>query len=289
MLTSIAPQRYRARFCPFRPSTASTFAAAPQSPANFEQEWSKLAAAAQAGRHVGDRIGRRAVAPVPPGDRRVHRKSSASKSKSRPATRPIPSIACSPSARPGSYTVDVALISSRENQQRLVPSESVVPFAPLLIHPEVVECRHWYGGKHWYGDKIPSSLSSITPPSRISTRSGSTPKNSRKRIFATVKKQTDIFDPRWKGKIARPRHGRSVRHSPDDRRLFRARSRARLGEELSHRRRRDVFGRPADSRNLARRRQVFRAVCLNRGRGAARAGEKRFAGESRSFCPSKSA
>ena len=34
----------------------------------------------------------------------------------------------------GRYTVDVALISVRENQQRLVPSESVVPFAPLA-HP----------------------------------------------------------------------------------------------------------------------------------------------------------
>ena len=39
----------------------------------------------------------------------------------------------------GKFTVDVALISSRENQQRLVPSESVVPITPLLFHPEVVD------------------------------------------------------------------------------------------------------------------------------------------------------
>ena len=54
----------------------------------------------------------------------------------------------------GKYTVDVALISSRENNQRLVPSESLVPFAPLLIHPEVLDKSGWYLGRHWYADKF---------------------------------------------------------------------------------------------------------------------------------------
>ena len=49
--------------------------------------------------------------------------------------------------------MDVALISSRENNQRLVPSESLVPFTPLLIHPEVVDTSGWYLGRHWYADK----------------------------------------------------------------------------------------------------------------------------------------
>ena len=35
----------------------------------------------------------------------------------------------------GKYTVDVALISSRESQQRLVPSESVVPLTPDPARP----------------------------------------------------------------------------------------------------------------------------------------------------------
>src|SRR5262245_62490546 len=53
----------------------------------------------------------------------------------------------------GKYIMDVALISSRENNQRLVPSEAVIPFAPLLIHPEVLDKSAWYGGRYWYSDK----------------------------------------------------------------------------------------------------------------------------------------
>ena len=53
----------------------------------------------------------------------------------------------------GRYTTDVALISHREQNQRLIPSESLVPFAPLLIHPEVADGSGWYLGRHWYGDK----------------------------------------------------------------------------------------------------------------------------------------
>ncbi len=51
------------------------------------------------------------------------------------------------------YTVDVALISVRVNNQRLVPSNSLVPLRPLLIHPEILDASKWYQNQHWYGDK----------------------------------------------------------------------------------------------------------------------------------------
>src|SRR5262245_8819982 len=51
------------------------------------------------------------------------------------------------------YIIDVSLISSRENNQRLVPSEALIPFAPLLIHPEVLDKSAWYGGRYWFSDK----------------------------------------------------------------------------------------------------------------------------------------
>ena len=35
----------------------------------------------------------------------------------------------------GKFSWDIALISSRESTQRLVPSDSLAPFAPWLIHP----------------------------------------------------------------------------------------------------------------------------------------------------------
>jgi ABC-type Fe3+ transport system substrate-binding protein len=102
----------------------------------------------------------------------------------------------------GKYTVDVALISSRENNQRLVPSESLVPFAPLLIHPEVLDKSAWYLGHHWYADKFSkfTFIYHVTKEDRYESWYN-TEKIPAAEI-ATIKKQTDFFDPRWKGKIA---------------------------------------------------------------------------------------
>jgi len=102
----------------------------------------------------------------------------------------------------GKYTVDVALISSRENNQRLVPSESLVPFAPLLIHPEVLDKSGWYLGRHWYADKFSkfTFIYHVTKEDRYESWYN-TEKIPAAEI-ATIKKQTDFFDPRWKGKIA---------------------------------------------------------------------------------------
>ncbi len=52
------------------------------------------------------------------------------------------------------YTVDIALISVRINNQRLVPTKALIPFEPLLVHPEVVDKSKWVGGRYFYGDKF---------------------------------------------------------------------------------------------------------------------------------------
>ena len=101
----------------------------------------------------------------------------------------------------GRYTVDVALISVRENQQRLVPSESVVPFAPLLIHPEVVNMSLWYGGRHWYGDKDSKFAFIYHAAVEDQYEVWYNSDKLKEADILSVKKQTDIFEPRWKGKI----------------------------------------------------------------------------------------
>lgn len=102
----------------------------------------------------------------------------------------------------GRYTVDVALISSRENNQRLVPSGSLVPLAPLLIHPEVLDTSNWYGGRHWYADKESryTFIYHVSKEDRYETWYNTD--KIKEAEIAALKKQTDFFDPRWKGKIA---------------------------------------------------------------------------------------
>ena len=102
----------------------------------------------------------------------------------------------------GRYTMDVALISSRENNQRLVPSESLIPLTPLLIHPEVVNTSNWYGAKHWYGDKASRYVLIYHVSKEDQYESWYNTDKIKEAELATLKKQTDFFDPRWKGKIA---------------------------------------------------------------------------------------
>jgi iron(III) transport system substrate-binding protein len=102
----------------------------------------------------------------------------------------------------GKFSSDVALISSRESTQRLVPSDALVPFAPWLIHPEVLDTAGWYLQRHWYVDKFAKFVFVY----HVSKEDEyvhwyNTDKISAAEI-ATVKKQTDFFEPRWRGKIA---------------------------------------------------------------------------------------
>ena len=102
----------------------------------------------------------------------------------------------------GRHTVDVALISSRENNQRLIPSESVVPFAPLLIHPEVLDKSGWFLGRHWYADKFSKFTFIYHATKEDQYESWYNTDKINAAEIAAMKKQADYFDPRWKGKLA---------------------------------------------------------------------------------------
>ena len=98
----------------------------------------------------------------------------------------------------GRYTVDVGLISLRASNQRLVPSGSLVPFAPLLIHPEVVDTSGWYQGRHWYGDKESKYIFIYHVEQETQYEVWYNTDKIKEAEIATLKKQTDYFDPRWK-------------------------------------------------------------------------------------------
>jgi iron(III) transport system substrate-binding protein len=101
----------------------------------------------------------------------------------------------------GKYSFDVALISVRINNQRLVPSGSLVPFAPLLIHPEVVDTSKWYGGKHWYGDKELKYTFIYHAASEDQYEMWYNTDKIKDAEIQSLKSQWDFFEPRWKGKI----------------------------------------------------------------------------------------
>jgi iron(III) transport system substrate-binding protein len=101
----------------------------------------------------------------------------------------------------GRKLVDVALISLRIHNLRLVPAHALLPMAPLLIRPDVLDTAKWYGGKHWYGDKE-RKFTFIYAVSVENTYDSwyNTDEISESEI-KTIKSEQDFFDPRWKGKI----------------------------------------------------------------------------------------
>lgn len=101
----------------------------------------------------------------------------------------------------GRYTLDVALISIRINNQRLVPGKALVPFAPLLIHPEVLDLSKWYGGKHWYGDKELKYTFIYHAANEDQYEMWYNSDKIKESEIQAIKSQWDFFDPKWKGKL----------------------------------------------------------------------------------------
>jgi ABC-type Fe3+ transport system substrate-binding protein len=101
----------------------------------------------------------------------------------------------------GRYSMDVALISSRESNQRLLPSESLIPLAPLLIYPDVVDTSNWYQGKHAYADKASRYVFIYHVSKEDQYETWYNTEKLKEADIASIKKQTDFFDPRWKGKM----------------------------------------------------------------------------------------
>lgn len=100
------------------------------------------------------------------------------------------------------YTVDLALISVRINNQRLVPSGSLIPFEPLLIHPEVVDKSKWYGGKYWFGDKDLKHTFFYTAAVTDKYNYWYNTKKVSAADIEAIKTPWDLLKPKWKGKIA---------------------------------------------------------------------------------------
>jgi len=168
---------------------------------SFEQEWSKLTAAAKQEGAVAIASGgapSRQYRPVVDAfSKRFGVKVEVSTGN---ATDTVNRVLAE--RKGGRYTVDVALISSRENNQRLVPSESLVPFTPLLFHPEVVEPSGWHQGRHWYADKASRYVFIYHVTKEDQYELWYNTDKIKEAEIATIKKQTDFFDPRWNGKIA---------------------------------------------------------------------------------------
>jgi iron(III) transport system substrate-binding protein len=172
-----------------------------QATANFEQEWSQLVAAAKQEGTLSVASGgapSRQYRPV--ADAFTKKFGIRVEVSTGNATDTVNRVLAERKA--GKYTVDVALISSRENNQRLVPSESLVPFAPLLIHPEVLDKSAWFLGRHWYADKFSKFTFIYHATKEDQYESWYNTDKITAADMATIKKQSDFFEPRWKGKIA---------------------------------------------------------------------------------------
>ncbi|MGH7872652.1 MAG: ABC transporter substrate-binding protein [Candidatus Binatia bacterium] len=179
----------------------AVFAAAPPSGANFEAEWSKLTAAAQQEGTLsiasGGAPSRQYRPVVDVFSKKFNVKVEVSTGN---ATDTVNRVLAERKA--GKFTVDVALISSRENQQRLVPSDSLVPITPLLFHPEVVDLSAWYKKRHMYADKFGKFTLIYHAGLEDQYEAWYNTEKIKEAEIATLTKQTDLFDPKWKGKIA---------------------------------------------------------------------------------------
>jgi len=182
-------------------ATAAPTKAASQASASFETEWSKLIAAAQQEGTLSVASGgapSRQYRPVMDiFTKKFNLKVEVSTGN---ATDTVNRVLAERKA--GKFTVDVALISSRENQQRLVPSDSLVPLAPLLFYPDVVDTSKWYGGRHMYADKFGKFTLIYHAGLEDQYEAWYNTDKIKEAEIATLAKQTDVFDPKWKGKIA---------------------------------------------------------------------------------------
>ncbi|MBM4261027.1 MAG: extracellular solute-binding protein [Deltaproteobacteria bacterium] len=180
---------------------ASSVVFAAAAPANFDAEWAKLVAAAQQEGTVtvasGGAPSRQYRPVVEAFTKKFGVKVEVSTGN---ATDTVNRVLAERKA--GKFTMDVALISSRENQQRLVPSESLVPITPMLFHPEVTDLSKWYKNRHMYADKFSKFTLIYHAGLEDQYETWYNTDKIKEAEIATLNKQTDVFDPKWKGKVA---------------------------------------------------------------------------------------
>lgn len=169
-------------------------------PANFDAEWSKLVAAAQQEGTLtiasGGAPSRQYRPVVEAFTKKFGVKVEVSTGN---ATDTVNRVLAERKA--GKFTMDVALISSRENQQRLVPSESLVPITTLLFHPEVTDLSKWYKNRHMFADKFSKFTLIYHAGLEDQYETWYNTDKIKEAEIATLNKQTDVFDPKWKGKL----------------------------------------------------------------------------------------
>jgi ABC-type Fe3+ transport system substrate-binding protein len=168
--------------------------------ANFEQEWIKLVAAAKQEGTVTIASGGAPSRQYRPVVDAFYKKFGVKAEVSTgSATDTVNRVLAERKA--GKYSMDVALISSRESNQRLLPSESLVPLAPLLMYPDVVDTSNWYQGKHAYADKASRYVFIYHVSKEDQYETWYNTEKIKESEITALKKQTDFFDPRWKGKL----------------------------------------------------------------------------------------
>ena len=211
-----------------------------QAPGNFEQEWSNLVAAAKQEGTIAIASGgapSRQYRPVVDAfQKKFGIKAEISTGS---ATDTVNRVLAERKA--GRHSMDVALISSRENNQRLVPSGSLTPFAPLLMHPEVLDKSGWHGGRHWYADKESKYTLIYHVSKEDQYESWYNTDKIKEAEIAEPKNSKGCLRPALEGKNRRSRNGRSIGDQADDRQLLRARPGAGVGANLLDRRGSDLL------------------------------------------------
>ena len=132
--------RFRLRFALFiaLQALATGISVSAQTKIPFEQEWTKLIAAAQQEATLAIASGGQPSRQYRPVLDVFAKKFGVKVEMSTgSATDTVNRVLAERKA--GKVSSDVALISSRESTQRLVPDDALAPFAPVLFHPEVLD------------------------------------------------------------------------------------------------------------------------------------------------------
>ena len=96
----------------------------------------------------------------------------------------------------GRYTVDVWLGGQNTPLVYLLPNKALVPFAELLVDPDVKDPSRWFRGKHHYTDDEGRYIFTwgASPSHTISY-------NTKLVDPREITSYADLLDPKWKGKI----------------------------------------------------------------------------------------
>lgn len=101
------------------------------------------------------------------------------------------------------YTVDVGFLSVAATTRRLEPAGALAEFAPLLIHPEVIDKSKWYGGRHWYPDEGKTQqIFAFAVRALSAWQFWYNTEKLKESEIAELKTPNDFLKPKWKGMLA---------------------------------------------------------------------------------------